>query len=120
MALPVACLDGGTTDTTPAHLDDAQPGYVATGVYANLGFNRCAVAGTPSKGGGWDPAHDKCYAPASTSTTSGVCGTYACGTYAPGTILVWDATNPRFRYVSGPEGGVVCLPNDGPYVVPCS
>ena len=119
------CPDGGVSaDATPktdarvTKLEDAQNGYISTGVYVNLGDNPCASPYVPSKGGGWKTPGGVCYTPADPQVTSGVCGTYACGTYAPGTVLVWDATNPRFRYMLG--AGVVCLPNDVPYVVPCT
>jgi hypothetical protein len=127
-----ACLDGGVaadatpradtgvaldttpkTDTLTSRLEDAQNGYISTGVYVNLGDNPCS-----STKSGWETRWGVCYELPSAQATGGVCGTYACGTYAPGTVLVWDTVNPRFRYMLG--AGLVCLPNDVPYVVPCT
>ena len=116
-----ACSDAGTvvTDATPAQttLADALPGYTTNGVFAYLGRNPCVDFGQVA---GWDPTTGKCYPPASTGGTSGVCGaTPACGSHAPGTVLLWSSTDPRFHYVDDPSGGYVCLPNNVPYVVSC-
>lgn len=111
-----------------SRLLDATNGYTSTGVTVNLGVNPCYTdyarahppATNDAMGGGWDPATNTCHTPA-WPVTSGICGTKpACGTYAPGTLLVWDANDLRFRYRGDVSGGVVCLPNDSPYVVPCS
>ena len=125
-------VDGSSqTDASPvddARLLDATGGYTSSGVTAYLGVNPCYTAydrahaptTNDAMGGGWDFATNTCYTP-TWPIMSGICGTKpACGTYAPGTLLVWDANDLRYRYLGDVSGGVVCLPNDTPYIVPCS
>ena len=111
-----------------ARLLDATTGYTSNGVTVFLGVNPCYTdyarahppATNDAMGGGWDPATNTCNTPA-WPVMSGICGTKpACGTYAPGTLLIWDANDLKYRYRGDPSGGVVCLPNDTPYVVACS
>jgi hypothetical protein len=109
---------GATRDALPASLEDAVSGYGQSGVLVNLGVNPCGP-------GGWDPNTGRCYPPPlvpwnEVAPTSGVCGAApTCGAHAPGTVLLWDSTLPRYRYLADPSGGYVCLPNDVPYVVSC-
>jgi cysteine-rich repeat protein len=111
-----------------AHLLDATAGYTMDGVTLNLGANQCAAyadgRGEAAHGGGWDPStggiFGTCFKPSTSTATNGICGpSPVCGVYAPGTLLIWDAKDPRFQYLGDPTGGYICLPNGGPYVVPC-
>ena len=100
-------------DVLQSSLDDAVVGYSARGVLAYLGVNPC-------NSGGWDSITGKCYPPLAYKVTSGVCGTTpSCGAHAAGTVLLWDSTLDRYRYLADPSGGTVCLPNDAVYVVSC-
>ena len=120
--------DPVSAQDSDARLLDATGGYTTSGVTAYLGVNPCYTAydrahaptTNDAMGGGWDPATNTCYTP-TWPIMSGICGTKpACGTYEPGTLLVWDANDLRYRYLGDVSGGIVCLPNDTPYVVPCS
>jgi hypothetical protein len=139
---PALGSDGGTTVTS---LQDAMPGYTASGVTVSFGMNPCGTGGSygwiPAPNSGWDPTIGHCFTTSTTTflVTSGVCEVVpqdkavavfnaahgewinpTCGlTYAPGTLLIWDATDPRFHYVANPSGGNLCLPNTAPYVVSC-
>jgi len=119
--LQVVASDASFADVearSSSHLEDAVAGYGSSGVLVFLGVNPCDL-------GGWDPSTGKCYAPPNVpwnepAVTSGVCGpTPSCGTHASGTVLMWDSTLPRYRYLADPSGGTVCLPNDVDYVVGC-
>jgi len=109
---PVVVADA-LADARGAGLYDVLPGFSSAGVFVNLGVNPCAS-------GGWDSATGKCYPPAVPQAKRGVCGPApSCGTHEPGTVLLWDAEVNRYRYLEDPSGGLVCLPNDAPYVVSC-
>jgi hypothetical protein len=130
--------DSGARPTT----NDAKPlPDVGYSVLEDLGYNYCVRATVTS---GWDPSispgnavapavvivSSVCYPPTEASGRGGVCGAVpACGTYAAGTILVWSEDDPRFIYQGNAlqtdsahpnGGGYLCLPNNVPYVVPCS
>jgi hypothetical protein len=98
---------------------DSGAGYTDAGVTAHLGVNLCtAYYASRGEDAGWLPvagANGTCY------PNEGVCGSRpACGAYAPGTLLVWDATDVRYRYLGDPSGGYVCLPNNIVYTVTCN
>ena len=116
--LPVVLVTSGedadaSVDTKPFKLQDATPGYTANGVFVDFGPNPCG-----SKA--WDPKSGKCFAPKSPADTHGFCGsTPPCGSYDPGTLLLWDAKEPKYRYLADPTEGTICLPNDVVYTVSC-
>jgi hypothetical protein len=98
---------------------DSGAGYTDAGVTAHLGVNLCTdYYASRGEKAGWLPvagANGTCY------PNEGVCGSRpACGAYAPGTLLVWNATDARYRYLGDPSGGYVCLPNNTVYTVTCN